>query len=119
MKPALLSGLCLFAFMQAASGEEILLRCRINLPNSDKSFISNFQISDQRVIGDGTTITRKVTINPATIEFTVDNFLLNFLTNVKINRDSGAYTEIRADRKTNAIVNEWHGTCAKAEKPTS
>jgi hypothetical protein len=110
--------LILMAILHQVAAEEIILRCIIHLPSSDKTFMSHLEITDQRVIGDGTNITKDVTITEADITFRVNNYFLDFLSDVKIDRASGAYTEIRTGRKSLAIINEWHGSCIKIEKLT-
>src|SRR5208337_1424795 len=61
-KRVLLSALILMAILQQAVAEEIILSCIIHLPSSDKTFMSRLEITDQRVIGDGTNITKDITI---------------------------------------------------------
>jgi hypothetical protein len=115
--PFSFSALILIGFLRQSAAEEIHLACKIRLPGSEKTFMSNFEINEQRVIGDGTNITKDVTITENEITFRTNNFLLNFLSDVKIERASGTYTETRSDRKTLAPINEWRGSCAKTEKP--
>jgi hypothetical protein len=100
-----------------AAAEDIFLTCKIRLPNSERSFISQFDINEKRVVGDGTNITKDVKLTATEISFRVDNYLLGFITEVKIDRASGNYIEQRSQRKTLTPLNEWHGTCANAEKP--
>ena len=99
------------------AAEDIFMTCKIRLPNSERSFISQFDINEKRVVGDGTNITRDVKLSASEISFRVDNYLLGFISEVKIDRASGNYIEQRSQRKTLTLLNEWHGTCVNAEKP--
>jgi hypothetical protein len=108
--------LALSTFAARAEAEEILLLCKVRLPNSASIFTTSLEINDQRVLGDGTTLTKNVTIRPENITFKVDSYFLNFISEVKIDRSSGAYTEVRTMRKTSEIANEWTGSCVPREK---
>jgi hypothetical protein len=111
-----LSILILMTFHATAAPEKVLLTCKISLPNSDRKFVSRFEIDRQRVVADGTNITRIVKLGDSDITFKVDNGLLSFLSDVRIDRVSGSYVEIRTDRKTLAMLNEWRGTCTETQK---
>ena len=115
--PVSLSVLILIGLFQQSAAEAIHLVCKIRLPNSENMFVSKFEITEHGVIGDGTNITKDVTITENDITFRVNNSLLGFLSDVKIDRASGTYTEIRTDRETLAPINEWRGSCANTEKP--